>query len=131
VQDFFRKYLGLIGALLLIVSEFLPWFYSGSILIFEYVNRVLSVTIQDAFLYLFPIISGGICFSAKAISIYDIKYQMKSIAINIVGLSFLLVFLIEFIPSYLPSLFISIGIYVCIAGLCLIIIDLIRELSKS
>ena len=131
MQDFFRKYLGIIGALLLIVSEFLPWFWSGSILIFEYVNRVLSVTIQDAFLYLFPIISGGICVSAKAISIYDIKYQMKSIAINIVGLSFLLVFLIEFIPSYFPSLFISIGIYICIAGLSLIIIDLIRVLSKS
>lgn len=129
-QNLNRNYLGVIGAIIVIVSEFLPWFWPGSLLITEYITRV-STVIEDAFLYLFPIISGGVSFIGKALFIYDKKYKMKSIIINIVGLSFLLIFLFELIPSHFPYLFINIGIYFCIVGLSLIIIDLIRLLSTS
>lgn len=125
-----RNFLGVIGAIIVIISEFLPWFWPGSLLLAEYIRRV-SIAIEDAFLYLFPIISGGVCFVAKGLFIYDKKYKMKSIIINIVGLSFLLIFLFELIPSHFPNIFINIGIYICLVGLSLIIIDLIKLLSTS
>ncbi|TFF98745.1 MAG: hypothetical protein EU547_00710 [Promethearchaeota archaeon] len=118
-----KTYLGIIGAVIVIISEFLPWFSSTSILLFEYIGKI-STAIEDAFLYLFPIISGGICVIAKMIYIYDERYKMKSIIINFVGLSFLLIFLFELVPSHFPYLLTNIGVYFCTTGLILIIIDI-------
>ncbi len=127
IQDVVKNYLGVIGSVLLIISEFLPWL-ENNILFMLYVIKI-STAIEDAFLYLFPIISGVICLGANIWFIYNRRYKIKAIIVDILGLSFLLIFLFELIPSNFPQLFIGIGIYICILALILIVIDLIQKLK--
>ena len=96
------KILGIIGSILIIISEFLPWFSSYSL--FEIYFITISGAFEDAFLYLFPIVSGLICLAAGILLITNMQFKIKSIILNIVGICFLLFFLFEFIPIHFQYL---------------------------
>ena len=117
------KIFGLIGSLLIIISEFLPWFSSSSL--FEIYYITISGEFEDAFLYLFPIFGGIICLLANILIILKIQFKIKSVILNIVGLGFLLLFFFEFIPIHSQYLLDNVGIYFCIIGFLLVVYDLI------
>jgi len=119
--------LGLIGSILIIVSEFLVWF--SSISLFEYYFITIDIAIENAFLYLFPLMSGLICLSGNILMIFNSSHRVKFGILNIIGLSFLLIFLLQMIPLHQFIYLINqLGIYVFIAGLILILINLINIL---
>ena len=118
------RLIGLIGSILLIISEFLPWF-SGYTCLDIYIIYTI-VAVEKAFLYLFPLISGIICLIGSALIIYNENYKINSVLINLIGLGFLFLFLFEVIPSelfYLPGA--GIGFYFCIAGFLIAIIGVV------
>lgn len=120
------KLIGLIGALLLIISEFLPWFSEYSLLEIYSFYALSSGTIGNAFLYLFPIVSGIICLIGSVLVIYDSGYKINSVIITFIGLGFLLFFLFELIPRellYIPNA--GIGFYLCITGFLLSILNIV------
>jgi len=130
-----RKYLnasviGLIGSIILILSEFFPWF-SDSSLIEVYISTI-SVAIADAFLFLFPLMSGIICLIASILIIYKIEIKVKSVIIFFIGLGFLILFFVDYITivisylGYLPNP--GIGLYLAVAGFLLILINIINVL---
>ncbi|MFO8018261.1 MAG: hypothetical protein R6U96_06465 [Promethearchaeia archaeon] len=112
------RLMGLCGSLLIIISEFLPWLTDYSLLniyIFQ-----TTIALEDAFFYLFPLISGIICLTGTCILYYKEDYQINAVIVFLVGLGFLLLFFFDFIPGeleYLPT--IGIGFYFCIAGFIL------------
>jgi len=122
--------LGLIGSLLLILSEFFSWF-SDSSLIEIYIDTI-SVAIADAFLFLFPLMSGIICLIASILVIYKIELKVKSVIIFFIGLGFLIIFFFDYIRiiisllGYLPNA--GIGLYLGVAGFLLILINIINVL---
>ena len=121
------RLLGLAGSILMIVSMFLPWI--TGLTLFETYIITTMIQVENAFLYLFPLISGSICLLGAVLLIYDEEFRINSVIINFIGLSFLLLFLFEFIPAeitYIPS--IGFGFYVCVAGLLLIFLDIINIL---
>ena len=119
--------IGLIGSILLILSEFFSWF-SNHNLIELYIITTL-VAIEDSFLFLFPIISGIICLIASILVIYKIELKVKSTIIFFVGLGFLSIFFFYHITQeieYLSNA--GIGFYLGVAGFLLIIINIINVL---
>jgi hypothetical protein len=128
----FKKYLdfrllGIIGALFLILSEFLPWF-SGNSLLGLYM-LYLSLEIEFSFLYIFPIISGIICLIGTVLILYKQDYRINTAVINFIGLGFFLIFLFELIPREFPYVNnAEIGFYFAIAGGILIIFDILNIL---
>lgn len=119
--------LGLIGSVLIIVSEFLVWF--SSISLFEYYFITIDIAIENAFLYLFPLMSGLICLSGNILMIFNSSHRVKFAILNIIGLSFLLIFLLQMIPlHHFLYLINHVGIYVFITGLILILMNLINKL---
>ncbi|MBY9011465.1 MAG: hypothetical protein KGD70_03745 [Candidatus Lokiarchaeota archaeon] len=130
-----RKYLdfrllGLTGSILLILSQFLPWFSNQSLLSIFIITT--SVAIEDSFLYLFPLICGIICLVGAIVVLYNIEYRITSVIINFIGLGFILVFLIEIIPQeflYLPNA--EIGFYFSIIGAISIFFDIINILISK
>ncbi len=89
--------LGVIGSVILIISEFFSWFTDYS-LIERYVIYS-SVAIEDSFLYLFPLMSGIICLIASSLIIYKIELKIKCVIIFFVGLGFMLIFFIDYITQ--------------------------------
>ncbi len=128
----FKKYLdfrllGLVGSILLIISQFLSWFSGQSLLIIYLLTT--SVAIEDSFLYLFPLICGIICLVGTLVIIYNIEYKINSVIINFIGLGFFLIFIIEIIPRellYIP--YAEIGFYFSIIGSILIFFDILNIL---
>jgi hypothetical protein len=118
------RLLGLIGSILLIISEFLPWF-SGQSLLDTYIFTTM-VALEESFLFLFPLISGIICLIGSFIVFYDLDYKINSAIVNFIGLGFLLLFFFDIIPTeifYLSSL--GVGFYCCIAGFLIILINIL------
>jgi len=121
------RLLGLVGSILMIVSIFLPWI--TGLTLFEMYIIITAIQVENAFLYLFPLISGSICLLGAVLLIYDEDFRINSVIINFIGLSFLLIFLSEYIPSEISYIHtIGIGFYSCIAGALLIILDIINIL---
>ncbi|MBY9015715.1 MAG: hypothetical protein KGD68_08500 [Candidatus Lokiarchaeota archaeon] len=121
------RLLGLVGSILLIISQFLSWF-SGLSLLTIYILTT-SVAIEDSFLYLFPLICGIICLVGNLVVIYNIEYKINSVIINFIGLGFFLIFIIEIIPRellYIP--YAEIGFYFSIVGSILIFFDILNIL---
>ena len=117
----------LVGGLLIIISVFLPWL--SEISLYDLYLLYSSIQIQDSFLYLFPLISGIICFLGGCLLMYNEDYRLNSIIVNFIGLGFLLFFLFDFIPKEIDFLVrANIGFYFCILGFLLIIIYLINIL---
>ncbi len=119
--------IGLIGSILLIVSEFFSWF-SGYNLIEIYLITT-SVAIEDSFLFLFPLISGIICLIGSILIIYKDELRIKSVIIFFVGLGFLLIFFFDYISQeieYLSNA--GPGLYLGVAGFLLIIFNIIIAL---
>ncbi|MGV9171399.1 MAG: hypothetical protein ACOC35_02360 [Promethearchaeia archaeon] len=109
------RLMGLFGSILIIISQFLPWLTNFSLLNIYILQT--TVAIEDAFFYLFPVISGVLCLIGALILYYDKDYRINAVIVFFIGLGFLLLFLFDFIPSelqYLPN--IGIGFYFCIAG---------------
>lgn len=121
------RLLGLVGSILLIISQFLPWF-SGLSLLNIYILTT-SVAIEDSFLYLFPLICGIICLVGTLVIIYNMGYKINSVIINFIGLGFFLIFVVEIIPRdliYIPNA--GIGFYFSIIGSILIFFDILNIL---
>ena len=124
------RLIGLVGSILLILSEFLPWFSGFSCLDIYILYTIVAV--EESFLYLFPLISGIICLIGCILIILNESYRINSVLINFIGLGFLLLFLFEIIPGelfYLPRA--GLGFYFCIAGFLITIIGIIMILLSS
>ena len=122
--------LGLIGPILLIISEFFPWF-SGYNLIELFIITTL-VEIENSFLFLFPLISGIVCLIANMLVIFNVEYRIKTVILSLVGLGFQLIFFIDYIIQELEFLSnAGIGVYLGSFGFFLIIINIIYILTKA
>lgn len=113
------RLLGLIGSILLIISQFLSWFSGLSLL--EIYIFTTGVELGNSFLYLFPLVSGSICLIGTMLIYIKIEYRINSIIINFVGFAFFLVFILELIPQeieYIPNA--GVGFYISIIGSILI-----------
>ncbi|MFX1379209.1 MAG: hypothetical protein ACFFA4_08940 [Promethearchaeota archaeon] len=119
--------IGLIGSIVLILSEFFSWF-SDYNLIEEYI--FYSITpIEDSFLYLFPLLSGIVCLIASILVIYKIELKIKSIIIFFVGSGFFILFFIDYIIQEIPSFpNPGIGFYLGVVGFLLIIFNILNML---
>ncbi|MCJ7651521.1 MAG: hypothetical protein MUP85_23180 [Candidatus Lokiarchaeota archaeon] len=130
-----RKYIdlrliGLVGSCLLIISQFSSW-YSGLTLINIYLITT-SVAIEDSFLYLFPLISGSICFIGTFLVLYKLEYKLNSVIINFIGLGFFLIFIFEIVPKDFPYLVSAeIGFYFAVIGALLILLDILNVLKLN
>ncbi len=116
--------MGLIGSILLIVSEFFSWFSDDNLI--ELYMITTSVAIENSFLFLFPLISGIICLISSIIIIYKLDLRIKSVIISFVGLGFLLIFFFDYISQeieYLSNA--GLGFYFGVAGFLLILFNLI------
>lgn len=116
--------MGLIGSVILIISEFFSWFSSYNLI--ELYIITSSVAIEDSFLFLFPIISGSICLLANVLIFYKFELRIKSVIISLVGLGFLLIFLFDYISQeikYIENA--GLGLYLGITGFLLNIFNLI------
>lgn len=121
------RLLGLIGAILLIISQFFSWF-SGYSLFGLYI-LYLNLEIEYSFLYLFPIISGIICLFGTVLIIYKLDYRINTVVIDFIGLGFFLIFLFELIPREFPYIIgAETGFYLAIAGAILILFDILNIL---
>ncbi len=122
--------LGLIGPILLIISEFFPWF-SGYNLIELFIITTL-VEIENSFLFLFPLISGIVCLIANMLVIFNLEYRIKTVILSLVGLGFQLIFFIDYIIQELEFLSnAGVGVYLGSFGFFLIIINIVNILTKS
>ncbi len=121
ILDF--RLVGLVGSILLIVSEFLPWFSEFSL--FDAYILYTITAVEESFIFLFPLISGIICLIASLLVISNLEYKINSVIITLIGLGFLSLFLVDFIPGelfYLSKA--GIGFYLCIAGFMIMIINI-------
>ena len=121
--------LGLIGPILLIISEFFPWF-SGYNLVELFIITSFA-EIENSFLFLFPLISGIICLIANMLVIYNVEFRIKTVILSLVGLGFQLIFFIDYISQELGFLTnAGVGIYLGSFGFLLIIINTINVLTR-
>jgi len=121
------RFVGLVGSILLIVSEFLPWF-SGFSLFDAYILYTITA-VEESFIFLFPLISGIICLVASLLIIYNLEYKINSVIITFIGLGFLTLFLVDFVPGELFYLSknlskAGIGFYLCITGFMIMVINI-------
>jgi len=119
---------GLIGSILLIFSEFLPWFSSNLSLLDIYVIYTIT-KVEKSFIFLFPLIAGLISLIASLLIIKNLEYRINSVIISFISLGFLMLFMFDFIPGemfYLSEA--GIGFYFCIIGFIIIIINIILVL---
>ncbi|MFX1455990.1 MAG: hypothetical protein ACFFDB_11515 [Promethearchaeota archaeon] len=122
--------LGITGPILLIISEFFPWFSENNLA--ELFVILTSVQIENSFLFLFPLISGSICLIANMLLIISDEHRIKTIIISLVGIGFQLVFFIDYISQEID--FVSnagVGVYIGSFGFFLIIINIITILSRK
>ena len=122
ILDF--RLVGLVGSIILIISEFLPWLSEFSLLDIYILYTI--TTVEESFIFLFPLISGIICIIASLLVIFNLEYKINSVIITCIGLGFLTLFLVDFIPGelfYLPKA--GIGFYLCITGFMIMILHII------
>ena len=120
------RLLGLAGSILLILSQFIPWFSNQSLLDIFIIKT--SFAVEDSFLYIFPLICGILCLIGSIVIIYNIEYRINSVIINFIGLGFFLVFAFRIIPEellYLPN---ALGFYFSIIGSILVFFDILNIL---
>jgi len=116
--------MGLIGSILLVISEFFSWFSNYTLI--ELFIITTSVAIENSFLFLFPIISGIVCIIANILVIYKFEYRIKSVILSLVGLGFLLIFFFDYISQELEFLSnAGIGLYLGVTGFLLNLFNLI------
>lgn len=121
--------LGLIGPVLLILSEFFMWFSSYNLV--ELFIITTFAEIENSFLFLFPLISGIICLIANMLVIYNTEFRIKTVILSLVGLGFQLIFFIDYISQELGFLSnAGVGVYLGSFGFFLIIINLIYILTR-
>ncbi len=120
------SYIGVIGGIFVILSEFLPWFSDNNlILIF-----ILSAFDPDAFVYFFPLMSGIICLSGSFLYIFRQDLKINSIIIQLIGLGFNTIFILDFIVNQIVFILtIQLGFYFFIVGFSLIFIEIITKLT--
>lgn len=120
------SYIGAIGGIFVILSEFLPWFSDNNlILIF-----ILSAFDPDAFVYFFPLMSGIICLSGSFLYIFRQDLKINSIIIQLIGLGFNTIFILDFIVNQIVFILtIQLGFYFFIVGFSLIFIEIITKLT--
>ena len=124
------RLVGLIGSLILIVSEFLPWISEFSL--FDIYILFTITSVEESFIFVFPLISGIICLIASLLIIINLEYKINSVIIACIGLGFLTLFLVDFIPGelfYLSKA--GIGFYLCIAGFMVMIFHIILILISK
>lgn len=122
--------LGLIGSLVLILSEFFSWFSDYSLV--ELYIIYSSVAIEDSFLYLFPLLSGIICLIASILVIYKIELKVKSVIVFLLGLGFLVIFFIDYLIQEIASFpNPGIGFYLGIVGFLLILFNILNMLLTT
>ena len=122
--------MGLIGSIILIISEFFPWFSAYSLI--ELYVITVSVQIENAFLYLFPLISGIICLIANSLIIFNFELRIKSIIISLIGSGFLLIFFFDYISQEINFITnAGAGLYLGIAGFLLILFNIIIVLMTK
>ena len=128
LKKYFNVYiLGFIGSIILIISEFFSWFSTHSLLE-EYVFYS-TVAIEDAFLYLFPLVSGIICLIASILVIYKIELKIKSVIVFLLGLGFFVIFFIDYIIQQITTFSNPrIGFYLGVAGFLLILFNILNML---
>lgn len=118
------RLVGLVGSILLIISEFLPWFSEFSL--FDAYILYTITAVEESFIFLFPLISGIICLIASLLVIYSLEYKINSVITTLIGLGFLTLFLVDFVPGeffYLPKA--GSGFYLCLAGFIIMIVNII------
>jgi len=121
--------LGLIGPILLIISEFFPWFSNYNLV--ELFIITSFAEIENSFLFLFPLISGITCMIANMLVIYNIEFRIKTVILSLVGLGFQLIIFIDYISQELGFLAnAGAGIYLGVFGFLLIIINTINVLTR-
>jgi hypothetical protein len=122
--------LGLIGPILLIISEFFPWFSDYNLI--ELFIITTLVEIENSFLFLFPLISGLVCLIANMLVLFNIEYRIKTVILSLVGLGFQLIFFIDYIIQELEFLSnAGVGVYLGSFGFFLIIINIVNILTKA
>jgi hypothetical protein len=122
--------LGLIGSLVLILSEFFSWFSDHNLV--ELFIIYSSIAIEDSFLYLFPLLSGIICLIASILVIYKIELKVKSVIVFVLGLGFLVIFFIDYIIQEIASFpNPGIGFYLGVAGFLLILFNILNMLLTT
>jgi len=130
-----RKYIdlrliGIIGSCLLIISQFSSWI--SELTLFNIYLITTSISIEDSFLYLFPLISGSICFIGTFLVLYKLEYKLNSVIINFIGLGFFLIFIFKFIPTEVPYIgSAEIGFYFAVIGALLILLDILNVLKLN
>jgi hypothetical protein len=119
------RLLCLIGSLFIIIAMFLPWISFASLFDLFILNTAIQN--ENFFLFLFPLISGIICFIGGIFLIYNDEYKLNSIIINFIGLGFLLFFFFDYIPREIDFLArAGIGFYLSIVGFLFIILYIIN-----
>ena len=128
LKKYLNNYLlGVIGWVLLIISEFFSWFTDYSLIEFYVIYS--SVAIEDSFLYLFPLMIGIICLIASFVVIYKIELKIKGVIIFFVGLGFLIIFFIDYITQEISNISnAGLGFYLGIIGFLLILFNIINIL---
>ncbi|NVM36845.1 MAG: hypothetical protein HWN81_14710 [Candidatus Lokiarchaeota archaeon] len=119
--------IGVIGSIILIVSEFFSWFSDYNLIEIYFITS--SVNIEDSFLFIFPLLSGIICLIASILVIYKIELKVKSVIIFFVGLGFLIIFFVDYITQdieYISNA--GIGFYLGVVGFLLILFNIINIL---
>ncbi|MFX1573468.1 MAG: hypothetical protein ACFFB0_12015 [Promethearchaeota archaeon] len=122
-----KNLFGLIGSILLILSEFFSWLSEYNLI--EIYIITTSVEITDSFLYLFPLTSGIICLAASILIMYKIEFKIKSVILSTVGLGFLIIFFLDYFTQefkYIPNA--GIGFYLGVIGFLLIIFNILNML---
>ena len=121
--------LGLIGPILLIISEFFPWFSSYNLI--ELFIITTFAEIENSFLFLFPLISGIVCLVANMLVTYNAEFRIKTVILCLVRLGFQLIFFIDYISQELGFLSnAGVGVYLGSFGFFLIIINIINVLTR-
>ncbi len=127
-----RKYFSgeltkLLGPIFLILSEFFPWFSDLSLFNIFLISSYIEL--ENAFLYLFPLISGALSVLGLLLYLRNKQDRIKYMVISLIGIGFLSLFFIELIPNeeiYLQNM--GFGFYICIIGFVILILSLVHSL---
>jgi hypothetical protein len=123
------RLIGIIGSILMILSQFLSWF--SGISLFSIYLIMISFSLEDSFLFLFPLISGSITLVGTLLILFKGEYKINSVIIIFIGLGFFLIFLVELIPQDLPYIgSAEIGFYLSVVGALLVLFDIINILIQ-
>ncbi len=92
---------------------------------------MISFSLEDSFLFLFPLISGSITLVGTLLILFKGEYKVNSVIIIFIGLGFFLIFLVELIPQDLPYIgSAEIGFYLSIVGALLVLLDIMNILIQ-